>query len=254
VYDVAGDWNDPVLFGPDGSELVRFDNITDDWELVPVNDSSLIYRDGGVSKLISFPHLAVLQEFVADYGGRPVHHRHALSPNDSHFAYLTAKRIVVCDLQTGNVHYLPNGERNGVPFSPILSLCRDGRTLIHTLPDQGKFNITLFQLSEEGYRTASEPMPIPLDGRAWNLGRDWFLGDDVLVSNYAILDPAGVSYQSVLVGLPNEGQTESMKLSVWDGYVGAYDVSGEPSGTFRVTRIGPEASSTAVYRLEEVAR
>ena len=189
----------PTIYDSQGKVLAEFSGRGDLWEMTAVNDSLLVLEHYNRVQLIAVPSMTVLSDISVD-GVRPtgLSMRRSLSPDGTHYAYLTDKSIVICDLHNESAVLVPLDYRGDIPTTPVIFLSPNADYLLtHDNPRRTQ-TIDVFKKEGGTYIKTVDDFTIPMDGGGIPPVKGTFVADHVFAATFARYGSNGLQPRTYL--------------------------------------------------------
>ncbi|MDH3891941.1 MAG: hypothetical protein OEV49_12730 [candidate division Zixibacteria bacterium] len=189
----------PTIYDSQGNMLAEFSITTDSWEMTAVNDSLLVLEHYDRVQLISVPDMSIISD-IAVNGVRPAgaSMKRSLSSDGTHYAYLTAKHIVVCDLYNESVALVPLDTFDDIPISPAIFLSPNGDyLLIHHNPLRTQ-TIDVLAKDGERYVKTVDDFTIPMEAGYIPPVGGTFVSEHIFAASFASWGSNGLQPRTFL--------------------------------------------------------
>lgn len=189
----------PTIYDSQGDVLAEFSVGTDLWEMTAVNDSLLVLEHYDRVQLISVPTMTVISEIDLD-GLHPtgLSMRRSLSPDGTHYAYLAAREIVVCDLYNESAILVPLDFHGEIPSTPVIFLSENADYLLtHDNPLRTQ-TLDVFKKEDGTYVKMVDDFTIPMDGGGLTPIKGTFISDHIFAASFARSTSTGIQPRTFL--------------------------------------------------------
>lgn len=247
VYDVGEDISKPVLYDVNGHHLATFLNHPRQWDIKILDDSLLVYRNIDTIRIISYPAIDTISEFVVPLQLLSHFPHSAVTRNGSHYAFLVRGNIIVCNLISRQVYTIPDDTAYDKYFWRDLALTDDGEFLILNQCLRHDQSINIYAKRGSEYAEVVDSFVVPLPGEYE------FWGFTILMNRYCAISyqtrvATGLIFNSFLFDFtisPDEG----IKGELLDGMV-TVDSNNDDPARFRLTSTDSGYARTKLCRID----
>ncbi len=249
LYDVGNDFNRPEVYDAAGELVASFVSRSGNWDIKIIQDTLLLYRDGGRLTLYSVPgfHESVTYDSIPlAYAELPFS---SVSADGSAYAFQSPKEILVVRLTDGLVSRIDKANLDGNTLYPHLLIADSGNPLLVFTAGNGRNYINIFHRNATGYVKTPQVLEVPFKA-ARNIDSELsFVRDQLCVVNYWLIVDSTVTYQAAVVDLDSDTLMRE-KIPIVDGLLLSKNTHYEFC-TIRLNSLQAIVGSTTIRRKQQ---